>query len=244
MDTDAQIPDRTGATPWTHRPWTRALAVVAGLAAAWGFMVAVPSLLPSRWAGGALDTAKQWIFLLLLLATVLLFVIPRRKGNRRSDGATPLNGSVRPPTHAVLLLAQTAFLFATAGMGMTRVLDMFGGMRYPPVATMKSDLRNLVSAQQAFHASFARYGTLDEIGDDWPFSNDPTLGLQVLLLRADSVAFDAAATTEWTPSLTCGVWLGEPSLQVGRPETPEAEVSCWDTPNEDRGKYRTIGAAR
>ena len=123
------------------------------------------------------------------------------------------------------------------------VLDKFDGMSGETATShLKSELRNLMSAQDAFFMNFARYGAVEEVGDHWRYN--PTIELQVLFLRADSTAFDVAATTQWTRSLTCGVWVGEPSQQTGRPEAPEREVHCWDTPNEDRNEYRTVGAAR
>lgn len=78
----------------------------------------------------------------------------------------------------------------------------------PTEANMRQDLRTLVVAQDEYHATHLRYGTVAELSTrGQPYK--PDLSGANILLRAESTRFIAVATSPKT-SLTCLVWSGTP----------------------------------
>ena len=87
-------------------------------------------------------------------------------------------------------------------------------------AAMKSDLRNLVTAQESFFVDFERYGTtLSEL--DYSTS----VGTTVELIPASDSAWSASASHKGTPT-QCTIFIGniEPPVADG----VEGEPSCHD----------------
>ncbi len=87
-------------------------------------------------------------------------------------------------------------------------------------AAMKSDLLNLVTAQESFFADFERYGTtLSEL--DYSTS----VGTTIELIPASDSAWSASASHKGTPT-QCTIFIGniEPPVADG----VEGEPSCHD----------------
>lgn len=97
----------------------------------------------------------------------------------------------------------------------------------PNEANMRSDLRNLVAAQDEFQAEHRRYGSMAELSTTGrPYK--PDLSQADIVLRAESTRFIATATSPKT-RLTCLVWSGTPPPPADSVHGAEDGLpSCWE----------------
>ena len=96
------------------------------------------------------------------------------------------------------------------------------------VAAMKSDLKNLVTAQESYFSDNSTYGAVanNALGNVWA----ATTGVNVTTANNTATGFSATAThagvTTGSGSGGCGVYVGgaaSPNAAV----TVEGEVQCW-----------------
>jgi hypothetical protein len=91
-------------------------------------------------------------------------------------------------------------------------------------AMMKSDLRNLVTAEAAFFADHGRYAPGPELQRDRIFF--PTTGDSLVIAAMDTAGWRAVARHVYRPDRACGIWVGvRPS--DGMYGATEGEVRCW-----------------
>jgi hypothetical protein len=94
------------------------------------------------------------------------------------------------------------------------------------VAAMKSDLRNLVTAEEAFFSDHLRYASKADLGDSiYVMSSGVTL---VDLVARDSMGFYAYASHSTTTE-QCGIWVGLRPPD-GMHDAKEGEPKCWPAP--------------
>ena len=89
------------------------------------------------------------------------------------------------------------------------------------VAAMKSDLHNLMSAQEAFYSNGMTYynGALPAAGLPW----DPSEGVSVTLSSVTASGW-AAQATHTSSTRTCAIFVG--SAAPIAPATAEGQVAC------------------
>jgi prepilin-type N-terminal cleavage/methylation domain-containing protein len=90
------------------------------------------------------------------------------------------------------------------------------------VTTMKTDLRNLVTAQEAYLASAGTYydGPVPAVGTSFSVS----AGVSVTLLDVTSSGWAATATHEGAPDWVCAVFFGTAAPVA--PATDEGRIAC------------------
>jgi prepilin-type N-terminal cleavage/methylation domain-containing protein len=85
----------------------------------------------------------------------------------------------------------------------------FGGVKEKAyLATMRSDLRNLVTAQEAYHGTYGSYAN-DAVGIGFA----PSAGVVLTIGTADTMGWNAVATHNAT-SRTCGIFMGTAASPV------------------------------
>jgi len=90
------------------------------------------------------------------------------------------------------------------------------------VATMKSDLRNLATAEESFfYDSTTYYGGAVPNLTVLPYS--PSAGVTITITVANGMGWAATAASQYTPS-TCAVFYG--SAAAPSPATTEGVVAC------------------
>jgi hypothetical protein len=87
------------------------------------------------------------------------------------------------------------------------------------VASMKTDLRNLVTAQEAFFADSVRYGSLSEIRLHGYYTPSYSVDIQI---EAWSGTGWRAVATRYDTARRCYIWIGS----YGIPGVPEGEAYC------------------
>ena len=96
------------------------------------------------------------------------------------------------------------------------------------VAAMKSDLKNLVTAQESYFSDFSTYGTVGDLtgANVWA----PTTGVVAVVAGNTPTGFSATAThagvTQGAGALGCGVFVGS-AASPNAAVTVEGEVACW-----------------
>lgn len=90
------------------------------------------------------------------------------------------------------------------------------------VAKMKGDLRNLVTAQEAYIADYLTY-----YGGAVPsavLTYDPSLGVAITIAQATSSGFSATATSTAAPGRTCAIFIG--GVPPVAPASVEGQIAC------------------
>ena len=97
------------------------------------------------------------------------------------------------------------------------------------LATMKSDLRNLATAQEAYASDNngdyipAGSATVDAAHNGYA----PSSGVTVEILDPEAGAWGATATHSAVSTKSCGIYVGAFSAPPGNTKA-EGEPSCWD----------------
>ena len=87
------------------------------------------------------------------------------------------------------------------------------------VASMKSDLRNLVTAQEAYFSDNTLYGTIASLGTNFKAST----GVTVDVTKALGTGWEAKASHTALPATkTCTIWIGTPEVAGSN----EGEPKC------------------
>mgnify|MGYP001581058634 CR=1 FL=1 len=92
----------------------------------------------------------------------------------------------------------------------------FGSKERAYLVTMKSDLRNLVTAQEGYAAAGAGYTTSASL-----LGYGTSGGVTVTILTADSSGWSATAAHNGT-SKTCGIYLGTAAAPIAGAQAGEA----------------------
>lgn len=82
-------------------------------------------------------------------------------------------------------------------------------------STLKSDLRNFVTAQEAYFADHMTYAT--SVGQMRP-SFRPSPGVTLVVLTSSSKAHSEIAIMERVPGLVCGMFVGDGPPPLGHGE--------------------------
>jgi prepilin-type N-terminal cleavage/methylation domain-containing protein len=98
------------------------------------------------------------------------------------------------------------------------------------VASMKSDLKNLVSAQESYYADKSQYGDLAAVGTATTYGYTPSKGNTVLIANVSATGWTATVTNpsvSTTGTSTCGVKVGS-TQPTGMPaNTADGVPVCW-----------------
>jgi prepilin-type N-terminal cleavage/methylation domain-containing protein len=111
------------------------------------------------------------------------------------------------------------------------------------VASMKSDLRNLVTAQEAFFSDNQDYAAGTYIGDGTVYTQTngtggagtlaftPSANSTVVLTYVDAAGWSATATNPAVPATsvpnTCGVYVGVAANSPNAAVKAEGAPACW-----------------
>ncbi len=91
------------------------------------------------------------------------------------------------------------------------------------VAAMKSDLKNLVTAQESYFSDTGTYGAVGDLSAVWA----ATTGVNAAVANNTATGFSATATHAGATGTTaCGVFVGSAAAPNGA-VTVEGEVACW-----------------
>jgi hypothetical protein len=113
-----------------------------------------------------------------------------------------------------------AFLLLLVGV----MLPKFRGVN-PPSAyrtMLESDLRNLVTAQEAFFADSLRYALRADLGNTY----SPTSLDSITIVAADRSGWHALGRHPYLVNQACGIWVGVPPAD-GMHGAKEGEPTCW-----------------
>ncbi len=93
------------------------------------------------------------------------------------------------------------------------------------VTAVKSDVRNLITAQESYFADFNTYGDLASVTAAIGFNASPNV--TVAIPNQDASGWSATAThTSLTEYTACGVYVGTAPKPDGSLTVP-GEVGCW-----------------
>jgi hypothetical protein len=91
-------------------------------------------------------------------------------------------------------------------------------------AEVKSDLRNLVTAQEAFFVDHHRFGSMAELVKTGVYA--ATTGDTIVIVAADAHGWSATGRN-WNLADTCGIWVGTKPAD-GMHGAREQEAVCWE----------------
>ena len=93
------------------------------------------------------------------------------------------------------------------------------------LATMKSDLKNFVTAEESYFADNNTYGTYANVNGAGLFTSSKDV---VIATGANTATgWNATATHAGAAGKTCGVYVGNAAVPAGAPAIVEGEVACW-----------------
>lgn len=93
------------------------------------------------------------------------------------------------------------------------------------VAAMKSDLKNLVTAQESYFSDNGTYGAVADLTGAGVWA--ATTGVTAAVANNTATGFSATATHAGATGTTaCGVYVGSAASPNGA-VTVEGEVACW-----------------
>jgi len=107
------------------------------------------------------------------------------------------------------------------------------------IGTMRSDLRNLIMAQEMYWSANHRYAASP--ADLAPFQ--PTPGVDIAIGHASAEGWTARATSAAAGGHSCVIWAGpvppseRPATDAERKTYPEAEVSCDGDGYRQQGEW-------
>jgi prepilin-type N-terminal cleavage/methylation domain-containing protein len=90
------------------------------------------------------------------------------------------------------------------------------------VAKLKSDLRNLATAQEAYYYDNQHYYS-GPVPNPAVLAFDPSAGVTVVISGVTATGWGATATHTSAPGRTCAIFFGPAALP---PATVEGEVAC------------------
>jgi hypothetical protein len=76
------------------------------------------------------------------------------------------------------------------------------------LAAMANDLRNLVTAQEAYFADYNRYGNVLSSSDRRAVFIQPSQGVTLTLTYATAAGWTGRASHDWIGGLSCVIWVG------------------------------------
>jgi len=104
------------------------------------------------------------------------------------------------------------------------MLPKFRGVNPPSAyrSTVESDLRNLVTAQEAFFADSLRYGSRADLGNLYSATSLDS----ITIVAADRSGWHALGSHPYLMDQECGVWVGVRPAD-GMHGAKEGEPTCW-----------------
>lgn len=90
------------------------------------------------------------------------------------------------------------------------------------VASMRSDLRNLATAQEGYLHDFFTYATQANLSAP---RFEPSSGVTVTVSGVTAAGWQATATHTLTPTRVCAIFYGSGAVPIP-PATDEGEVAC------------------
>jgi hypothetical protein len=91
-------------------------------------------------------------------------------------------------------------------------------------AELKSDLRNLVTTEEAYYADHHHYGSGPELLAEKAFY--ASTGDSLVIVAANTVGWHATGTNWNLPGEECGIWVGARPTDGAR-DAAEGDVVCW-----------------
>ena len=212
------------------------LGVLFALAAA---LVATPAVLlvvdPSReprrsaiGSGIANLLAGVWIWtlpgrpLLFTAAAIVLAALGAVVIGRSFGVAGPAPTPSAPLNHRSATLTGVLTIFLLV-IGYAKTFGGHPQWGHPSVATMTSDLKNLVGLEDQYFAIHHRYGTLTDLA-----GYEPTMSRATIIVAADSAHFVATASSTET-QVICLVWSGSRQVPADSVHGAADGVPvCWE----------------
>jgi type IV pilus assembly protein PilA len=97
-------------------------------------------------------------------------------------------------------------------------------------ASMKTDLRNLVTAQEAYFSSTSSYATSAAVTGPLSSSFHPSAGNNITMVGATTTGWSASATNNFVPTAnaggTCYVYVGAGASKGVPADTVEGAPAC------------------
>lgn len=114
----------------------------------------------------------------------------------------------------LLLLPVTAHAQTSSVRGPEQQVDR--PMAESFLAGMASDLRNMVTAQEAYFSDHNSYGRVLSTSDTRAVLVRPSQGVTITLTYVTASGWTARATHDWVGGLSCVVWVGKvpPSRRI------------------------------
>jgi hypothetical protein len=117
-----------------------------------------------------------------------------------------------------------AFLFLLVAVTTPKFACGCGTKGKAYLAAVKSDLRNLVTAQEAYFIDHHRYGTNADLSKSNEFF--ATSGVSIEIVVPDTLSWRAIGRHMNLPDQECAVWVGT-RPPTGMHGAGEQEVKCW-----------------
>jgi type IV pilus assembly protein PilA len=94
------------------------------------------------------------------------------------------------------------------------------------LATMKSDLKNFVTAEESYFADNNIYGSYAAVNGAGLFTSSKDV--TIVAANVTATGWNATSTHTGAPTKTCGVYVGAAGAPAGAPAgIVEGEVACW-----------------
>lgn len=120
-------------------------------------------------------------------------------------------------------LVELLITMALMGLLAAIVTKALTGKTAAAQAVLKSDLRNMAVAQEAYFSEHLAYAeTIDELG----FQGSQNVNF---LLRADATGWSARSSHEVNPEYRCALYIGK-SVEPYSPAMEEGKINCMPRP--------------
>ena len=126
-------------------------------------------------------------------------------------------------SRAGFTLIELLIVVVIIGILASMAIPKFGNTKEKAqVAKMKGDLRNLVTAQEAYIADFLTYygGAVPNAA----LTYDPSLTVTITIAQATGSGFSATATSTAAPGRICAVFIG--GVPPVAPASTEGQIAC------------------
>jgi hypothetical protein len=185
----------------------RAVTVSAGLLVLGGALYAWASAQDALAVGVVIGVAVAAIGATAIVRA-LRFASPLEPSGRLAYGRSSLVG---------------AFFFLVVVVITPKFACGCGGKDKAYKAQLKTDLRNVVLAEEAYFSDHHRYADRAALGDAYAAGTNDS----IVIVPADSQGYAATGTHAYLPGFTCGLWSGVRPAD-GMHGAAEGVATCWD----------------